>query len=98
MKPEYILHLASVSSVALSWKTPLESFVNNTNIFLNLVEEVRAYKINCRILSIGSSEEYGEVTEDQLPLTETHQLKPVSPYAVARCIAGNVVFYLCRRF
>jgi GDP-4-dehydro-6-deoxy-D-mannose reductase len=83
-EPEYILHLASVSSVALSWQTPLESFVNNTNIFLNLVEEVRAYKINCRILSIGSSEEYGEVTEDQLPLTEQHQLKPVSPYAVAR--------------
>ncbi len=83
-EPEYILHLASVSSVALSWQTPLESFVNNTNIFLNIVEVVRAYKIKCRILSIGSSEEYGEVTEQQLPLTETHQLKPVSPYAVAR--------------
>ncbi|NOT90689.1 GDP-mannose 4,6-dehydratase [Ferruginibacter sp.] len=83
-EPEYILHLASVSSVALSWKTPLESFVNNTNIFLNLVEVVRAYKIKCRILSIGSSEEYGEVTEAQLPLTEEHQLRPVSPYAVAR--------------
>jgi GDP-4-dehydro-6-deoxy-D-mannose reductase len=83
-EPEYILHLASVSSVALSWQTPLESFVNNTNIFLNLVEEVRVYKIKCRILSIGSSEEYGEVKESQLPLTEEHQLRPVSPYAVAR--------------
>ncbi len=83
-KPEYILHLASVSSVALSWQTPLESFVNNTNIFLNVVEEVRARSIKCRILSIGSSEEYGEVAEEQLPLTEEHQLKPVSPYAVAR--------------
>jgi GDP-4-dehydro-6-deoxy-D-mannose reductase len=83
-EPEYILHLASVSSVALSWKTPLESFVNNTNIFLNVVEVVRAYKIKCRILSIGSSEEYGEVVESQLPLTEEHILKPVSPYAVAR--------------
>lgn len=83
-EPEYILHLASVSSVALSWQTPLESFVNNTNIFLNLVEQVRVYKIKCRILSIGSSEEYGEVTEEQLPLTEEHILNPVSPYAVAR--------------
>jgi GDP-4-dehydro-6-deoxy-D-mannose reductase len=83
-EPEYVLHLASVSSVALSWKTPLESFVNNTNIFLNLVEEIRVYKIKCRILSIGSSEEYGEVTEAQLPLTEEHKLNPVSPYAVAR--------------
>ena len=83
-KPEYILHLASVSSVALSWQTPLDSFVNNTNIFLNLVEQIRTNKIDCRILSVGSSEEYGEVTEKQLPLTEEHSLNPLSPYAVAR--------------
>ena len=83
-QPEYILHLASVSSVAQSWQTPLESFVNNTNIFLNLVEQVRVNNIKCRILSVGSSEEYGEVEESKLPLTEEHPLKPLSPYAVAR--------------
>lgn len=83
-RPRYILHLASVSSVAQSWQTPLDSFVNNTNIFLNLVEQVRINKIDCRILSVGSSEEYGEVAEKDLPLTEEHTLKPTSPYAVAR--------------
>jgi GDP-4-dehydro-6-deoxy-D-mannose reductase len=83
-QPEYILHLASVSSVAQSWLTPLDSFVNNTNIFLNLVEQLRIKKSKCRILSVGSSEEFGEVTENELPLTEEHPLKPVSPYAVAR--------------
>lgn len=82
--PEYILHLASVSSVAQSWQTPLDSFVNNTNIFLNIVEQVRVKNPACRVLSVGSSEEFGEVTEDELPLTEEHPLKPVSPYAVAR--------------
>lgn len=82
--PEHILHLASVSSVALSWQMPLESFVNNTNIFLNLVEQVRVTGIPCRILSVGSSEEYGDVPESELPLTEFHSLQPVSPYAVAR--------------
>ena len=41
-------------------------------------------KIECRILSVGSSEEYGEVAEKDLPLTEEHALKPLSPYAVAR--------------
>ena len=40
-QPDYILHLASYSSVAYSWKNPLPAFVNNTNIFLNLVEQVR---------------------------------------------------------
>ena len=83
-KPQYILHLASVSSVALSWQTPFESFVNNTNIFLNLAEQVRINKIDCRILSVGSSEEYGEVAEHELPLTEENSLRPLSPYAVAR--------------
>jgi GDP-4-dehydro-6-deoxy-D-mannose reductase len=83
-RPENILHLASISSVAQSWHTPLDSFVNNTNIFLNLVEQVRIKNIPCRLLSIGSSEEFGEVNENELPLTEEHPLRPLSPYAVAR--------------
>src|SRR5688572_6228304 len=60
-QPNYILHLASYSSVAMSWKMPVESFANNTNIFLNLVETVRQSGVPCRILSIGSSEEYGSM-------------------------------------
>jgi GDP-4-dehydro-6-deoxy-D-mannose reductase len=83
-KPNYILHLASYSSVAFSWKNPVVSFTNNTNIFLNLIESVRLADCNCRILSIGSSEEYGNVNEGDLPLKENQQLKPLSPYAVAR--------------
>ncbi len=82
--PEYLLHLASYSSVANSWKYPIESFNNNLNIFLNLLEHIRLNNIQCRILSIGSSEEYGNVALDELPLTEDRNLKPVSPYAVAR--------------
>lgn len=83
-RPQYLLHLASISSVGHSWKHPQESFVNNTNIFLNLVDQVRLQNIDCRILSIGSSEEYGNVSPSQLPLTEESSLNPISPYAVAR--------------
>ena len=39
---------------------------------------------SCRVLSVGSSEEYGNVSKDQLPLCENNLLQPVSPYAVAR--------------
>lgn len=82
--PDYILHLASFSSVAYSWQHPEECFVNNTNIFLNLTSALKETGIKCRVLSIGSSEEYGNVTPDHLPLREDMQLTPVSPYAVAR--------------
>lgn len=83
-QPNYVLHLASYSSVALSWKLPVESFTNNTNIFLNLIETIRLSQINCRILSIGSSEEYGNVLDGNIHLAEEHVLNPISPYAVAR--------------
>ena len=82
--PDYILHLAAFSSVAYSWEHPAECFNNNTRIFLNLTNAVRSLKKKCRILSVGSSEEYGNVSKDQLPLKEGMNLKPVSPYAVAR--------------
>ena len=42
--PDFIVHLASFSSVGKSWEMPLECFLNNTNIFLNIVEIVRHNK------------------------------------------------------
>ena len=83
-RPNYILHLASFSSVAYSWKHPADSFVNNTNIFLNLLTAVSETCAECRILSVGSSEEYGDVSEANIPLREDMPTAPVSPYAVAR--------------
>ena len=82
--PDYILHLAAFSSVGASWKKPVESFANNTNIFLNLAEAVRKNNIKCRILSVGSSEEYGNVSEKDIPLSENKNPAPLSPYAIAR--------------
>jgi len=83
-KPDYILHLASISSVSRSWEIPVESFNNNTNLFLNLLESVRELGLESKILSVGSSEEYGNYLQQEMPLQETYQLRPNSPYAVAR--------------
>lgn len=83
-RPDVIVHLAAVSSVAQSWKSPVESFLNNTNIFLNVVESVRALGLRTRILSVGSSEEYGNIPSSEVPIREEHPLAPASPYAVAR--------------
>jgi len=83
-RPDRLIHLASFSSVGFSWHEPIASFTNNTNIFLNVLECVRRQSPATRVLSIGSSEEYGLVTEADLPLRETSPLRPLSPYAVAR--------------
>lgn len=83
-RPDYIVHLASFSSVAYSWKHPIECFQNNTNIFLNIIAVIQELHLKCRVLSVGSSEEYGNVSEADLPLREDRSLLPCSPYAVAR--------------
>ena len=80
-KPDYIVHLAAVSSVAKSWEDPAWCFLNNNTAFLNLVDMVRQNKLSTRILSVGSSEEYGVYDE---PIREDFVLHPKSPYSVAR--------------
>ena len=88
--PDFIVHLASYSSVQNSWQNPLECFRNNTNIFLNIIEAVRKSDVKCRILSVGSSEEYGIVKKEDIPLKEDMILNPISPYAVARVAQENL--------
>ena len=83
-QPDRLVHLASFSSVGASWLDPVTSFTNNTNIFLNVLECVRRSSPRTRVLSIGSSEQYGQVTPADLPLRETTPQRPLSPYAVAR--------------
>ncbi|MBQ1548117.1 MAG: GDP-mannose 4,6-dehydratase [Lachnospiraceae bacterium] len=86
--PTDVLHLAAFSSVKYSWEYPAECFQNNTSVFLSVVEAVR--KLNgitgksCRILSVGSSEIYGDVKEDMIPLKEDMEIHPLNPYAIAR--------------
>ena len=80
-KPDYIVHLAAVSSVAKSWEDPRGCFLNNNAAFLNLAEAIRKTEINARVLSVGSSEEYGIYDK---PMSENFVLHPKSPYSVAR--------------
>ncbi len=84
IQPDYIVHLAAQSSVAESWKSPVDSFMNNTNIFLNIIDTVRLNDLTARVLSVGSSEQYGIVSDKDLPLDEKSLQNPANPYAVAR--------------
>lgn len=97
VKPDAIIHLASQSSVSDSWIKPNYTFNNNVNIFLNLLDAVKKASKNIRILSIGSSEEYGSLTSE-IKLKESDCLKPTSPYAVARVAQTNLACLYAKNF
>ncbi len=82
--PDYIVHLAAQSFVAASWQTPAETLITNAISQMNLFEAIRQLGSKARFLVIGSSEEYGLVEPDELPIRETNPLRPLSPYAVSK--------------
>ena len=66
--PSKIYHLAAQSFVPVSWHSPEDTLINNIISELNIFETVRDLKINPKILIACSSEEYGLVLEDELPI------------------------------
>ena len=83
-RADYIVHLAAQSFVGASWETPVETLLTNAISQMNLFEAMRQLGASARFLVIGSSEEYGLVYPDELPIRETNQLRPLSPYAVSK--------------
>ena len=83
-QPDYIVHLAAQSFVQASWQTPTETLSTNAICQLNLFEGMRQLGSKARFIVIGSSEEYGLVYPDELPVRETNPLRPLSPYAVSK--------------
>jgi GDP-4-dehydro-6-deoxy-D-mannose reductase len=84
VQPDRIFHLAAQSLVPASWKSPAETLGTNVLGQLNIFEAVRRVGISPRIQIAGSSEEYGLVLEEELPVRETNPLRPLSPYAVSK--------------
>ncbi len=92
IRPDWIFHLAAQSFVPTSWSAPTESLTTNVLGELNLFEAVRRIGLPCRIQLACSSEEYGMVHEDELPIRETNPLRPLSPYAVSK-VAQDMLGY-----
>ena len=84
VRPDKVFHLAAQSYVPASWNAPAESLTTNVLGQLNIFEAIRELEIEPWIQLACSSEEYGLVHEDELPIKETNPLRPLSPYAVSK--------------
>lgn len=92
MKPDRIHHLAAQSFVPTSWTCPAETFSINAIGQINLFEALLSLKLSPRIQIAGSSEEYGFVNPNEIPMKETNPLRPLSPYAVSK-VAQDLLGY-----
>jgi len=87
-KPDVIFHLAAQSYVPFSFKVPISTLETNIIGTANLLEEIKYLKLSSGYDPIvhicSSSEVYGQVKEDEVPIKESNQFRPASPYAVSK--------------
>ena len=90
--PDYIFHLAAQSFVPASWKAPEETISTNILSQLNIFEGIRQLKLDVRVQIACSSEQYGMVYPDELPINEDNPFRPLSPYGVSK-VAQDLLGY-----
>ena len=84
VRPDAVVHLAGLSSVAYSFAHPQEVLQVNLGVACNLLEALRHAAPRARVLLVGSAEQYGAVPEAEQPIGEAQPFRPTSPYAVSK--------------
>jgi GDP-4-dehydro-6-deoxy-D-mannose reductase len=89
-KPDSILHLAAIASVADAWRNPEAVSDVNVGGTRNLLTAVAEQAAHARFVLVSSAEVYGPVPEHEQPIDEETQARPASPYAVSKLEAERV--------
>lgn len=86
--PDYVFHFAAQSFVGASFNSPVATLLTNTVGTTNLLEELKIAKDNgiCdpTIISVSSSEVYGDTVENEMPITENNAIRSANPYSVSK--------------
>lgn len=92
VKPDRIHHLAAQSYVDMSFVAPADTLTSNVIGTCNLLDAIRIAGINPRVHICSSSEVYGQVLPNEVPITELTPLRPASPYAVSKVGEDMIAF------
>ncbi|HUS15553.1 MAG TPA: GDP-mannose 4,6-dehydratase [Chloroflexia bacterium] len=84
IRPDFLFHLAAQSIVQRAFSDPESTLVNNIVGELNVLRAIKELNLPTRILLVGSSEEYGHVEPEDLPVDEDTPFRPENPYAVSK--------------
>ena len=84
VKPDYVFHLAAQSYPKTSFTAPLDTYDTNIQGTSRLLEALRQYKPDAVIHVCASSEVFGRVPKEKLPINEECTFHPASPYAISK--------------
>ena len=88
--PDQIYHLGALSWVTPSWSMPAVYMQTNAIGTIHLLEAMRVTGCKARVLTSATPEEFGDVPQELLPITEETRIKPINPYAASK-VAQDMV-------
>ncbi len=83
-RPNYVFHLAAQSFPKTSFDAPLDTMDTNIQGTNRVLESLRKYAPKAYIHICSSSEVFGRVPKDKLPIDEECNFHPASPYAISK--------------
>jgi len=83
-RPDVVFHLAAIAVTGRSWHDPAGTLQANVGMQANILQAVVNLRLACRVLVVGSSEEYGAVSSNAPSVSEETDFRPVNPYAVSK--------------
>lgn len=91
-QPDAVLHLAALSFVPDSFKSPEATFEVNFLGTLRLLEALAETGFKGRFLYVSTGDAYGRVQKSELPIRESRLLRPTNPYAVSKAATEALCF------
>lgn len=93
VNPDEIYHLAAITFIPTSVSNPKTTFDTNLYGTLNLYNAVRELGIKPKVLFVGSSDEYGLVKRENIPINEYCPLNPTNPYSISKTSADYLSYF-----
>ena len=98
IKPDYIFHLAAQSFPKTSFDSPLDTYETNIQGTESVLSAARNHCPNAIIHVCASSEVFGRVSQEKLPIDEECSFHPASPYAISKVATDLIGRYYAEAF
>ena len=83
-KPDYVFHLAAQSFPRTSFDAPLDTMDTNVQGTVRVLDALKQHAPKAVIHVCASSEVFGRVPKEKLPIDEECTFHPASPYAISK--------------
>ena len=97
-KFKFIFHLAAQSYPHVSFENPIETYQTNIDGTENILNATLKYSPEAIVHVCSSSEVFGRVSKDKVPIDEETNFHPASPYAISKCATDLIGRYYAEAY